>query len=163
LKIPFGSTLVGWSMGGTLALLVATFYPSKVSSLLLIGSTACFGCLWSKKELRGFLFRLHKEKEKFLGEFRSRAYPKPFEDNLDLENGAKLLEDYFLTDLRSYLPYLPHRVFLLHGTKDRVVPLKASLELYNLTKRAKLITFAGGHFPEDESIIFKVLKGIQHL
>ena len=160
LKIPKGSILIGWSLGGTLALLIAFFYPSKVSRLVLIGSTACFGCLWEKRELRGFLLRLRKERENFLKEFRSRAYPKPFYDFLDIDKSAKLLEDYFLTDIRSYIPHIKIPITLLHGMADSVVPFRASLELYNLAEKAKLITFHGGHFPKDESIILEVLKSI---
>jgi len=40
--------VVGWSMGGTLALLLALLFPSKVEALLLIGATACFSCLWER-------------------------------------------------------------------------------------------------------------------
>jgi pimeloyl-[acyl-carrier protein] methyl ester esterase len=82
---------------------------------------------------------------------------------VELEGALELLEDYFSTDLRSYVPHINKPIFLLHGTEDPVVPLRGALELYNLSKNAKLITFAGGHFPENEAIIFKVLKGIGHL
>ncbi|WP_448583899.1 alpha/beta fold hydrolase [Thermocrinis sp.] len=158
--IPNNSILVAWSLGGTLALLIAFFYPSKVRHLMLLGSTACFSSLWEKRELRGFLLRLRREKEKFLEEFRSRAYPKSFNDFIDIGKSAKLLEDYFLTDVRSYVPYIKTPITLLHGTNDSVVPFRACIELYNLAKKAKLITFYGGHFPKDESIILEVLKGI---
>ena len=160
LTIPINSILIAWSLGGTLALLIAFFYPSKVRHLVLLGSTACFNCLWDKRELRGFLFRLRREREGFLKEFRSRAYPKLFEDFIDIDKSAKLLEDYFLTDIRSYVPYIKTPITLLHGTDDRVVPFRACVELYNLTKKAKLITFHGGHFPKDEGIILEVLKGL---
>ncbi|MFZ8862389.1 MAG: alpha/beta fold hydrolase, partial [Thermocrinis sp.] len=72
-------------------------------------------------------------------------------------------EDYFSTDLRSYIPHINKPILLLHGTEDPVVPLRGALELYNLSRRAKLITFAGGHFPENEAVIFEVLKVIGHL
>jgi len=80
-----------------------------------------------------------------------------------LEGALELLEDYFSTDLRSYVPHINKPILLLHGIEDPIVPLRGALELYNLCKRAKLITFAGGHFPENEAVIFKVLKGIEYL
>jgi pimeloyl-[acyl-carrier protein] methyl ester esterase len=150
-------------MGGTLALLLALLFPSKVKALILIGATACFPCLWDRKNLKGFLLRLRKEREEFLKEFRRRAYPKPFDAKVELEGALELLEDYFSTDLRSYIPHINKPILLLHGTEDPVVPLRGALELYNMGKRAKLITFAGGHFPENEAVILKVLKGIGHL
>jgi pimeloyl-[acyl-carrier protein] methyl ester esterase len=163
IRIPNNSTVVGWSMGGTLALLLALLFPSKVKALLLIGATACFPCLWDRKNLKGFLLRLRKEREEFLKEFRERAYPKPFDVRVELEGALGLLEDYFSTDLRSYIPHINKPILLLHGTKDPIVPLRGALELYNLSRRAKLITFAGGHFPENEAVILKVLKGIKYL
>jgi pimeloyl-[acyl-carrier protein] methyl ester esterase len=60
-------------------------------------------------------------------------------------------------------PYINKPIILLHGTEDPIVPLRGALELYNLSRRAKLITFAGGHFPENEAIILKVLKGFRYL
>jgi len=155
--------VVGWSMGGTLALFLALLFPSKVKALLLIGATACFPCLWDRKNLKGFLLRLRKEREEFLKEFRKRAYPKPFDARVELDGALELLEDYFSTDLRSYIPYINKPILLLHGTEDPIVPLGGALELYNLSRRAKLITFAGGHFPENEAVIFEVLKVIGHL
>jgi pimeloyl-[acyl-carrier protein] methyl ester esterase len=155
--------VVGWSMGGTLALLLALLFPSKVKALLLIGATACFPCLWDRKNLKGFLLRLRKEKEEFLKEFRERAYPKPFDAKVELEGALELLEDYFSTDLRSYIPHINRPILLLHGTEDPIVPLRGALELYNLSRRAKLITFAGGHFPENEAVIFEVLEGLKYL
>ncbi|WP_448588289.1 alpha/beta fold hydrolase [Thermocrinis sp.] len=160
LRIPKGSALIGWSMGGTLALLIAFLYPQKVSHLVLIGSTACFGCLWEKRELRGFLLRLRREREAFLREFRSRAYPRAFEDDMDIDRSSQLLEDYFYTDIRRSVPYIKAPITLIHGIKDGVVPFRSAIELYNLAKRRRLITFDGGHFPEDESIILEVLKSI---
>jgi len=115
------------------------------------------------KNLKGFLLRLRKEREEFLKEFRKRAYPKSFDAKVELEEALELLEDYFSTDLRSYIPHINKPIFLLHGTEDPIVPLRGALELYNLGRRAKLITFAGGHFPENEAVILKVLEGIKYL
>jgi pimeloyl-[acyl-carrier protein] methyl ester esterase len=109
------------------------------------------------------LLRLRKEREEFLKEFRERAYPKPFYAKVELEGALELLEDYFSIDLRSYVPHINKPIILLHGTEDPIVPLRGALELYNLSRRAKLITFAGGHFPENEAIILKVLKGFRYL
>ncbi len=163
IRIPNNSTVVGWSMGGTLALLLALLFPFKVKALLLIGATACFTCLWDRKNLKGFLLRLRKEREEFLKEFRKRAYPKPFDAKVELEGALELLEDYFSTDLRSYIPHINKPILLLHGTEDPIVPLRGALELYNLSRRAKLITFAGGHFPKNEAVILKVLEGLKYL
>ncbi len=155
-----GSLLIGWSLGASLALMMAYLFRDRFRGLLLIGSSACFGCLWPQKNLRGFILRLEKDGEGFLREFRSLAYPKPFEDRIDLEGSKKLLKDYMKLDIRAILPYIRQRVILLHGIKDPIVPFHSAITLYNLLRNAKLISFPGGHFPEDEGIIFEVLKSL---
>lgn len=82
---------------------------------------------------------------------------------MEPEGALELLEDYFSADLRSYVPHINKPILLLHGTEDPIVPLRGALELYNLSRRAKLITFAGGHFPENEAVIFEVLEGLKYL
>ncbi len=161
LKVPSESVLIGWSLGASLTLLMAYMFPERFRGLLLIGGSACFGCLWQRKNLRGFLVRLEKEGEKFLKEFRTLAYPRPFEDRIDLQGAKRLLKDYMELDIRHLLPHIKQRVLILHGTHDPITPLLSALTLYNMLKRSKLITFPGGHFPEDESLIFEVLKSFQ--
>ncbi|MEJ5339097.1 MAG: alpha/beta fold hydrolase [Aquificaceae bacterium] len=161
LKAESGSVLIGWSMGASLALMMAYLFPEKFRGLLLIGASPCFGCAWSEKNLRAFLLRLEREREGFLREFRSLAYPKGFEDTVDIEGAKRILREYMYTDLRHILPYIRQRVLILHGEKDTIVPLSSALTLYNMLKRSKLITFPGGHFPEYENLIFEVLKGLQ--
>ncbi|WPM32000.1 alpha/beta hydrolase [Hydrogenobacter sp. T-2] len=160
LRIPRDSILIGWSLGASLSLLMAYMFPEKFRGLVLIGGSACFGCLWDKKNLRGFLIRLEREGEKFLKEFRSLSYPKAFEDHIDLQGAKTLLKDYMELDIRHILPHIKQRVIILHGTQDPITPLSSALTLYNMLKGAKLITFLGGHFPEDESLIFEVLKSL---
>ncbi len=163
LRISIPSILIGWSLGASLSLMVAYMFPEKVKALLLIGCSACFGCLWSKKNLRGFLLRLERDGEGFLREFRSLAYPKTFEDSIDLQGAKKLLKDYMELDIRPILPNIRQEVYILHGTEDPITPLPSALTLYNMLKRSKLIIFPGGHFPKNEGLIFEVLKSLQKL
>ena len=161
LRVEKGSLLIGWSLGASLALMMAYMLPDRFRGLLLIGACACFSCAWPEKNLRGFMLRLERDRESFLKEFRALAYPKPFEDSLNLEGAREMLKDYMKLDLRSILPYIKQRTIILHGIEDPIVPFSSSLALYNMIKRSKLITFLGGHFPKDESLIFKVLKSVQ--
>ncbi|WP_254426323.1 alpha/beta hydrolase [Pampinifervens florentissimum] len=163
LGVPENSILIGWSLGASLSLLMAYMFPQRFKGLVLIGGSACFGCLWGKKNLRGFLIRLEREGEKFLKEFRSLSYPKPFEDHIDLQGAKRILKDYMELDIRHILPYITQRVIILHGTHDPITPLSSALTLYNMLKRSKLIIFPGGHFPKNEGLIFEVLKSLQKL
>ncbi|MCS6957096.1 MAG: alpha/beta hydrolase [Aquificaceae bacterium] len=158
--MPKGSYLVGWSLGASIALMMAYLFPDRFRGLLLIGACACFGCLWPEKNLRGFMLKLEREGEEFLREFRHMAYPKPFQDTLNLEGAKRLLKDYMKLDIRPILPYIKQKVTILHGTGDPITPFSSAITLYNMLRSAKLITFAGGHFPKHESLIFEILKGL---
>ncbi len=160
LGIPEDSILIGWSLGASLSLLMAYMFPQRFRGLVLIGGSACFGCLWERRNLRGFLIRLEREGEKFLKEFRGLSYPKAFEDHIDLQGAKRILKDYMELDIRHILPHIKQRVIILHGTHDPITPFSSALTLYNMLKRAKLITFLGGHFPENEGLIFEVLKSL---
>ncbi len=160
LRIPNRSVLLGWSMGGSLAILIALMFPQKVQGLILIGSAPHFGSCWSEKNIRAFLLRLRKEGKSFLREFRKRAYQGEFEDEIDLQVAYKMLEDYINLDLTYLLPYVKQKTVIIHGVWDNIVPLKAGITLYNLIKKSKFITFQGGHFPKGyEHLILEVLKG----
>ncbi|RMH80508.1 MAG: alpha/beta fold hydrolase [Acidobacteria bacterium] len=160
---PEGSTLIGWSMGGSLALMMAYMFPEKFRGLLLIGATAHFGGNWQERNLRGFILRLKREGTEFLKTFRRLAYEREFEDCIELEGAEKLLRDYITLNIKPIVPNIRQRVFLLHGIRDPIVPFRSALSLYNLLKRSKLIPFLGGHFPRNESLIFEVLKGMEEL
>ncbi|MFN3598139.1 MAG: alpha/beta fold hydrolase [Aquificaceae bacterium] len=160
-RIEKGSTLIGWSLGGSLALMMAYLFKDRFKALVLVGTSPCFACFWPSKNLRGFTLRLERERENFLREFRRLAYPKPFEDTINLEGAKALLKDYMKLDIRPILPYISQRVIILQGTEDPIVPFSSAITLHNMLKRAKLITFLGGHFPKDESFIFEVLKSLQ--
>jgi hypothetical protein len=55
---------------------------------------------------KGLFAKAQEGKGEFLKEFRERAYPKPFDAKVELEGALELLEDYFSTDLRSYVPHI---------------------------------------------------------
>lgn len=157
-----GSILVGWSMGASLALMMAYLFPKRFRALLLIGATPCFGKSWEEKNIRSFFLRLKREKEGFLQEFRRLALGKDFEDSIELEGALRMLKDFVELDLTPLVPHIRVPAVVLHGVKDRVVPLSSGLSLYNLLREAIFIPFAGGHFPH-EGFILKVLKSLQYL
>ncbi|MEZ0361828.1 MAG: alpha/beta fold hydrolase [Hydrogenobacter sp.] len=159
MRIPSENVLLGWSMGGSLAILTALRFPNKVKGLILIGTTPCFGTSWNEKNIRAFLLRLRKEGHSFVKHFRKMAHWQDFEDSIELSTAYKMLEDYINLDLTYLLPYIRQRTVILQGEEDKIVPFKSGLALYNLIKGSKFITFTGGHFPRGyEYLIPKILK-----
>lgn len=75
-SIPDNSTVIGWSMGGTLALLLALLFPSKVKALLSIGATACFPCLWDRKKPKGLFAKAQEGKGGVFKGVQKKGIPK---------------------------------------------------------------------------------------
>jgi len=157
LSLPSRHDVVGWSLGGSIALLLALHFPSKVRRLFLIGTSPYFRGAWSESNLRAFRMMVRR---KGVRAFREMICPD-FNDRVEERSALKMLEDYMNLDLRSSIPYIDREVYLLQGARDSVVPVGEAFLLHNLLKRSKLIILPGGHFPaEHEKItLSSLLKG----
>ncbi|WP_461831347.1 alpha/beta fold hydrolase [Aquifex sp.] len=153
--------IVGWSLGGSVALLFSFFYPQKVNRLILIGTTPFFRGAWKEKNIRAMKMNVKKKGISF---FRKLAYGE-FDDFFDYEEGFKLLEDYLNLNLYPFLRYIEKEVFIIHGTDDRIVPPSEAYKLYKSLGNAKLIFLKGGHFPvgNEAYIELSLLKSRMHL
>jgi len=149
--------VVGWSLGGSVALLLALRFPSKVRRVFLVGTSPYFKGAWSEKNIRAFRMMIRR---RGIEAFRKIAYPKEFSDHVEGEGAMRMLEDYIELDLRSKLPYLKKEAFILQGIEDNVVPVGEAFKLHNLIKGSKLILLPGGHFPaeNERSLLTKILK-----
>ncbi|WP_457601021.1 alpha/beta fold hydrolase [Hydrogenivirga sp.] len=147
--------VVGWSLGGSIALMLALRFPGRVNRLFLIGTSPFFGGAWSERNIRAFKMRIKREGIRY---FREIAYPGRFEDGLEEKDAMDMLEDYINLDLRRFVPLVKKETFIIQGEKDVVVPVKEALKLHNLIRGSKLIILPGGHFPaEDETGLLSTL------
>jgi pimeloyl-[acyl-carrier protein] methyl ester esterase len=160
LSLPGKHDIVGWSMGGSIALLLAYRYPSKVRRLFLIGTTPFFGGAWHRKNIRAFLSMLRREGMKGVERFRLMAYGESFKGHIELEGALRMLRDYIALDIRHLLPFVRGEKFIIHGSEDNITPVHEAIKLYNLLGNAKLFILPGGHLPvrHEEDIVSKVLK-----
>lgn len=159
--------LVGWSMGGIIALEVACCYPKLIQKLVLISAGARFSASddysigVSPQEIRGLSMQLRK--------LNTKAFDLFFQNVLAPENISKgssewvrqkretaehLNRDLLLfglnyllrIDLRSSLRQVITPVLLLHGNRDRVISWKASDYLHEVLPCSKSFLFDGqGH------------------
>ncbi|NPB08352.1 MAG: alpha/beta hydrolase [Aquificae bacterium] len=148
--------VVGWSLGGSVALLFALRYPQKVRRLILIGTTPHFGGVWGERNVRAMKLKIKKEGIAFFRRLACCEY-----EDLFLEDVAfKLLDDYVSLNLTKVLPSLSKEAFIIHGIGDPIVPPSEALRLHNLLKGSKLIFLGGGHLPvrDEEHLESALLK-----
>ncbi|MHB1280655.1 MAG: alpha/beta fold hydrolase [Acidithiobacillus sp.] len=157
--------LLGWSLGGLLALGIALQHPELLVGLVLISSSPAF-CQhpdWSPAipaaTLEEFAQRLRDDPQgtrhrflalQVLNDPQGRraleglsAWPMP--DQACLADGLGLLRE---VDLREQLTALPMPVHLLHGRQDRIVPIGAGEYLHErLTGSRFTLLEQAGHAP----------------
>lgn len=168
--LPESSLLVGWSLGGMLAIQMAALSPQKIAGLVLVSTTPCFrnGTDWdagcsdaifknfesglqdhaARTISRFFALMLHGEvlsRPEFNAIVRDavdRSHPASADG---LRQGLTLLREL---DLRNVLTGIKAPCLIMHGDQDAVVPLAAGEHLDGHIPGATFERFEGcGHAP----------------
>lgn len=167
--LPPRVSVCGWSLGGQLALRWALLKPRQIARMVLIASTPRFvrGPEWKNgvdgAVLRAYAHELTRDAggalQRFAllqtqGDVAARKVSRRLLTCLAAPDaagmtallaGLKILED---TDLRSALTGVTQPALILHGERDRLVPLAAAEFLQCRLVRSTLETIAGAaHAP----------------
>ncbi|MAS00050.1 MAG: hypothetical protein CMH24_01590 [Nitrosomonadales bacterium] len=167
--IPSKVIMIGWSLGGQIAMKYALQYPGSIKNLICVSSTPSFICnsgwdfgmdkkifLGFKKELKDnwkktlknfFLLQLIKNKEQknILKRFEKHYINEKPGLKLGLEKSLNILED---NDLRNDIKKIQIPTLIITGKKDNICSYKASIWLHSEIKDSKLFIFESeGHIP----------------
>lgn len=161
-------TVIGWSLGGMLALQLAAAYPERIGKLILIGSTAKFITTSDYKHglslgmVKNMNRKLAKNSEQTLIEFYKLMFSAheqkaseqfiqmtaPSMLNISSDTLGTGLDYLMTTDLRSLLPSIRTPSLIIHGTKDAICPIDAAYYLASHLPNSQLISLPGaGHIP----------------
>jgi pimeloyl-[acyl-carrier protein] methyl ester esterase len=176
--------LVGWSLGGQVALAALPLLGARVGRLALVGATPRFteGDGWPHglpaRLVAGLAARLQRQPERTLARFLDDCFAPGELDPATLAAlaapggatpaGPELacalagLDLLASTDLRAALPAVTRPVLLLHGEADVIVPVSAARTAAALLPAARLVTFpATGHAPflSREAEVADLLEG----
>lgn len=159
LELP-DSAVLGWSMGGQVALKLAVNRKLSVSRLLLVSTTPCF-C-----QKQNWRHGLPLAQVRIMGKQLQRAYLKTLGEFFDLqfaeedispgrrrellglsvrdsrpqasEDCIKALNVLVAEDIREIVSEIDLPVMILHGTKDRIIPCDAGSYLAENIKHAQM-------------------------
>lgn len=161
-------TLVGWSLGGMLALQLAAEHPDKINKIILLSSTPRFTSgenyhaglppsivknlarklLKNQWQTQLDFYQLMFSKHEELNAKSFAAEVAPLLASIELPALQKGLHYLLETDLRSLLPCIQTPCHIFHGSEDTICPLAASHYLANLLPNTSLTVIPNaGHIP----------------
>ncbi|MDG7006893.1 MAG: alpha/beta fold hydrolase [Nitrososphaerota archaeon] len=126
--------VLGISLGGRIAIMLALLHPSRVKTLTLLSTSARAsnhqGLLWS---LSNLMIRIPSVRA------WGTKYPQPYYSYVRQRDASKGF------DATPRLKEIVVPTLILHGTKDRIVPFALALEMHAGIAGSKLQRFEGGH------------------
>lgn len=161
-QLPENATLLGWSLGGQVAMRVALDHPRSLSRLILLASTPRFvaGEDWAhgmkETDLQEFgaalladpnatLLRFLSlqtrgmpDQKRLLQQLRTTLLASPVANADTLLSGLHLLQQ---TDLRAELSQLSLPTLVLHGVLDTLTPPAAGAWLADTLPHARYVEF----------------------
>jgi pimeloyl-ACP methyl ester carboxylesterase/membrane protein DedA with SNARE-associated domain len=137
--------LVGFSMGGGVALNVAGLVPSRVVSLTLLSSIGVQEMeLFGDYHLNHFLHGIQ-----LAGIWLLREAVPHMGTLDDAMMGVPYARNFYDSDqrpLREILGRIETPVLIIHGRHDILVPVQAALEHHRLVPQSELVLLEAGHF-----------------
>ncbi|MFA6849655.1 MAG: alpha/beta fold hydrolase [Selenomonadaceae bacterium] len=161
-------TVVGWSLGGMLAMQLAELYPDKIERLLLIASTPRFTACKdysggiSPGIVKNLLRKVSRNKNKAQKDFYELMFSENEKDtkkkfmltldltffNIEESILKKGLEYLLMKDLRRNLAQIAVPTEIIHGSKDSICLPEAAIYMKEHIPFAKLIYIENaGHIP----------------
>ena len=167
--LPEQGNVVGWSLGGMVAMQIALRHPTKIKKLILVGSVARFVSDddWrhavSPEIFQNFSASLNKDLQgtlqrfialQIMGSDESRIMLRKLKALMNsnaapqaaaLQGGLKILQD---VDLRDQLPQLKQPTLMIFGKRDTLSRPQTAKQMLPLLPNATLEIIDGaGHAP----------------
>ncbi|MFH1519408.1 MAG: alpha/beta hydrolase [Candidatus Omnitrophota bacterium] len=150
-------SLLGWSLGGFLAVEFATKYPDLIEELILVSIRIKYQQEeiaeikeLLKKSRRGYLYKFYGQcfsRQESLSWFKKNLL-KTYCEKFDLEYLLKTLDFLEKAQINTQELSGIERIKIIHGEKDRIAPIDEAREVQQAIPNAELITIKdSGHIP----------------
>ncbi|MCK4916986.1 MAG: alpha/beta hydrolase [Candidatus Omnitrophica bacterium] len=150
-------SILGWSLGGSLAVEFALKYPDCINELILVSIRVKY----SEQVISQIKKYLRKNKKIFLYSFYNQCFFDKDSGKWFKENLLKsYCEDLVLSDLLEGLDYLKKeelnfkklkgvkKIKIIHGEQDNIAPIEEARGISNQLSNSKFISIkGGGHMP----------------
>ena len=169
-KVPIKKcNILGWSLGGQVAMSMAIRMPEIIEKLILMSTTPCFVEKkdWSYGVNKQFFSNFEMEAKQNLNNTLMKFFLIQTRDIDDKKNVMRFLKNEFIeirddnkssmqsalnvlkeTDLRNEVQKIDKPTLIIAGDKDRLTSSKASIWLYEKIKGATLKEIKGAnHMP----------------
>lgn len=146
--------IVGWSMGGQIALLFAAQYPKKVVSLTLLSTAAIFSR--DEKNKESFQALCETDFPRAIKYFHKLMGKLSLDQSLQLKHhflndkvsALRYLHDLHAQDLTAEARSIKCPTTIVHSKDDQIIPVQEAYYLKECLPQARLEILAGNqHFP----------------
>jgi len=141
--------LLGHSFGGCVAVFFAFLFPQKVEKLILVGTPS----LREKPFFKKMILFFSKKTKKFLPSFLKKILSEIFSSK-DYKKSKGVMREIFKKvtkeNLKEIAPKIKVKTLILHGKKDKIVPLKEALFLKKEIKNSQIEILNCAHSPHLE-------------
>lgn len=146
--------ILGWSMGGQIALAFTARYPEKVASLTLLSSAAIFSR--NEADKRSFMTLCQNDFPRTIKYFHKLMGALSIERSLQLKSNfindkisaLRYLHELHTRDLTTEAKTIKCPVTIVHSQDDRIIPVSEAYYLKECLPQARLeILTSDQHFP----------------
>lgn len=139
-------SVLGWSDGGNCACIMASWHPNRINKLLIWGSNSFVTSKEHEayKSIRDIILWSPRMRDPMIKQYGKKYFEDMWHGWVDSFGEMKKDEDGIIDIYRKELKRIESDTMIIHGMKDRLVPLFQSEHLRDNIANSKLVIWDDG-------------------